>query len=518
MRAGQPDKAVEQFVRTADNLNGEGFLPRAAALYKKILKIRPNHEHAMLRVGEIAASQGVLVDARAFLSAVAEKRRASGDEAGAAAVRRRLFDAYVAAGDLDRAREFAVTTELRSVLGQAMIARGNLAGAGELLAADGVNADAELLLMFAQHALASGAVEDGLMATHRLLAGNSARGTDVSDLACRFADSMPQVGLRLIEIVAERAIVEGDWQEAAAVLDRYIAAAPDHIPALQRLVEIAVDGGLESTLTFAQSRLVDAYLDGGAASDARPIIEDLLIREPDFPVHIERLRRALTLLGEPDPERLIAEQMGVSLEEPQPVEVAPDAPIDASDRATEAAAARTEEAQDPLVVQGEAEIDLSDLLADLSVAQVPEAPQPKDLEEVFGRLREEAARADAGDARAAYERGVALKESGSVEESIAAFESACRDTRWRFQAASAIAQLYKQRQQPQQAIEWLERAVEAQPPDPAQGHEVFYELADTLESMGETERALAVCLELQAEAGNYRDVAERIRRLTAVRA
>ena len=67
-------------------------------------------------------------------------------------------------------------------------------------------------------------------------------------------------------------------------------------------------------------------------------------------------------------------------------------------------------------------------------------------------------------------------------------------------------------------MEWLERAVEAQPPDPLHGHALFYELADTLESMGETERALAVCLELQAEAGDYRDVAERIKRLTAVRA
>src|SRR5262249_1846835 len=146
VRAGQPDKAVEQFVRIADNLNSQGFLPKAAALYKKILKIRPQHEHAMFCVGEIAATQGVLVDARAFLTAVADKRLASGDESGAAAVRRRLFDAYIAAGDLDRAREFAVTTDLRAALGHALMARGNVAGAAELMVGDGANADPELLL------------------------------------------------------------------------------------------------------------------------------------------------------------------------------------------------------------------------------------------------------------------------------------------------------------------------------------------------------------------------------------
>src|SRR5204863_7094669 len=57
MRAGQSDKAVEQFVRIADSLSKDGFFPKAAALYKKIIKIRPDDEHALLRAGEMAAQQ-----------------------------------------------------------------------------------------------------------------------------------------------------------------------------------------------------------------------------------------------------------------------------------------------------------------------------------------------------------------------------------------------------------------------------------------------------------------------------
>ena len=44
VRAGQPDKAVAQYTRIADHFVQEGFYPKAAALYKKILKIKPDEE------------------------------------------------------------------------------------------------------------------------------------------------------------------------------------------------------------------------------------------------------------------------------------------------------------------------------------------------------------------------------------------------------------------------------------------------------------------------------------------
>jgi hypothetical protein len=47
---------------------------------------------------------------------------------------------------------------------------------------------------------------------------------------------------------------------------------------------------------------------------------------------------------------------------------------------------------------------------------------------------------------------------------------------------------------------------------------LLFELADGLEKAGEGARALAVLLELQADAGSYRDVDERIDRLAKVQA
>ena len=64
-RAGQVDKAIAQYNDIADHLATEGFLPKAVALYKKILKIKPDEERAMWHLGDISARQGLLVEARA---------------------------------------------------------------------------------------------------------------------------------------------------------------------------------------------------------------------------------------------------------------------------------------------------------------------------------------------------------------------------------------------------------------------------------------------------------------------
>ena len=50
---------------------------------------------------------------------------------------------------------------------------------------------------------------------------------------------------------------------AAAALQEFVTRVPNHIPALMRLVEICVDGGLEATMYSAQAQLADAYIAAG---------------------------------------------------------------------------------------------------------------------------------------------------------------------------------------------------------------------------------------------------------------
>ena len=64
------------------------------------------------------------------------------------------------------------------------------------------------------------------------------------------------------------------------------------------------------------------------------------------------------------------------------------------------------------------------------------------------------------------------------------------------------------------AIEWLGHAVDAPETTAQERFETLFRLAELLELSGEPESALAVFLELQADAGEYRDITGRIARLS----
>ena len=83
VRASQLQKAVAQYEHIADHLFTDGFFAKAAALYKKILKIKPDEESVQLHLADISAKQGLLADARGYLNAVANRRKQRGDTAGA---------------------------------------------------------------------------------------------------------------------------------------------------------------------------------------------------------------------------------------------------------------------------------------------------------------------------------------------------------------------------------------------------------------------------------------------------
>ena len=122
------------------------------------------------------------------------------------------------------------------------------------------------------------------------------------------------------------------------------------------------------------------------------------------------------------------------------------------------------------------------------------------------------------DAEKDYKRGLTLRAAGDIDGCIEALEKASRAPKLRFATSWLIARLYRERDQLPQALDWLERAAQAPAPTTDESHQLLYELAEALERVGEIARALAICLELQAEAGSYKDIDERIDRLTKVQA
>jgi Tfp pilus assembly protein PilF len=75
----QTTEAVALFARAAETQARDGFAARACALYKKILKLEPASDAALLRAGELSAAQGLVADARRFMEAAAAGRRSAGD-------------------------------------------------------------------------------------------------------------------------------------------------------------------------------------------------------------------------------------------------------------------------------------------------------------------------------------------------------------------------------------------------------------------------------------------------------
>lgn len=613
LRAGQTDRAIEQFDRIADTLSREGFLPKAAAVYKKILKIRPDEERALVHAAELAVRQGLFADARAYFATVAERRVARGDRRGAAEMRIRIgaldrsdFDSRRAAvrARLDIADHAGAVSDLKALaaaldeaeradealearreaarldpfdaalvaaVARAYTTRGDLAAAAEVLTPDAIAADPQLALTAAELRFRGGDVEAGIALLRGAIEADPSQAEAVAAIGWAVGEEAPDAGFRIVALAADHAVAAGDWDPAVAMLDEFVTRVPGHVPSLMRLIEICVDAGLDGALSAAQAQLADAYLASGAAAEARVIADDLVAREPWDAAHVDRYRRALALLGEPDPDAMIAERLSarspsapLDLErasappsvEPDAVAPAPPAPM----RPLDIAAAPVQDDDgtwsyeidsSPIDLErllyeldppdpettASVEVDLSPALDGIRRGPLPVsapsrvAPRATDrpvdpappiaadnLDEVFEQLRHEAARLAPDDADEQYQRGLQALEAGRIDVSLRAFEAAARAPRLRFAAAALAARLYRDQGALQQAVEWFERAAQAPAPTVDEGHAVFYELADALESAGEVARALAVCLELQAQAGSYRDVAARIDRLARAQA
>jgi tetratricopeptide (TPR) repeat protein len=628
VRAGQLESGIEHFARIADHFFEEGFLPRAAAVYKKILKLKPDEEHAALRAAEISEQQGLLADAKAVLAHVADRRLKRGDKRGAAEIhlklgsldpadiasgvaaaraaaelgdttgavqrllqlaaecqkrnkpadslqaldeairidptnreaRRELFTRFMESGDLERATGYASSSEdfktiaaeyyargkgdealqvlewaleqdqddveTRRQLVRSYIGRSELERARALLSPE--QNDPELLLNLTEIELRTGRHEVGRELAGRVLHHDPTRRDELVLLGCRLCEADGEAAFQCIDVATDAAVADNDWPAAAAALHEFVTRVAGHIPALMKLVEVCVDGGLEATMYSAQAQLADAYLKAGRANEARVIAEDLVAREPWEPSNIERFRSALVLLGEPDPDSVIADRLSgdspftstditldfsfKELADPVP-DTRPTGPaIDLQNILGEEVKPADNAASDTI------EIDLTETLGEFSEGEAAGAaegaPALAGLERVFEGFREEAVRTGAQGAAQQYRSALALRDAGDVAGAVRALEQVVRAPRYRFKAAAELARIHRDHGRAPEALEWFERAAESAPAGTDESRDLLYDLGILLVGAGETQRALAVFLELQADSPDYRDVALQIGRLS----
>ena len=348
-RAGKAPQAVAQFMRLGDHFLKEGVQAKAAASYRKVLKLDPGHEGALLQLVEACAQQGQLADAKTHLQAAIEKRKARGDQDGADTLAIRLaeldpndFEARLQAAKIRVRTGKVVTADLMSMaqeldtrkrtseaeelleevvkrdpgatevslrLAKAALARDEVARAKRFLPDTRGSKDPELLLTGGKILLKLDNLDAARDHLVRFLAAAPKAVEEVATLGEHLAS--PNARYAIVDLLVDHAAASGDFGKAARRLQGFLEKAPRHLAALLRLVEVCVDGDLDAALTAAQQELAEAYLDAGEPEKARVIAEDLLLRNPRSSTHKDRLRRVLVTLGEKDPDGIIAERLSM---------------------------------------------------------------------------------------------------------------------------------------------------------------------------------------------------------------
>jgi tetratricopeptide (TPR) repeat protein len=611
VRASQVDKGIKQYTRIADHLHEEGFYPKAAALYKKVLKIKSDDEHSLIQSGEIAVKQGLLVDAKGYFRLVADRRRARGDKRGSAEIgirigtldpedldarlgaarsaaeigetptalreyrevgyryerlgqiaqalaafqhafeldnqdeelRTRLLKGYLESGDVARARSVASSTEdlkqiaaalggagrhdevldvlasvaerdpadqeVRASLAQAFFGRGDVDRARNYLTPESAGNNPALWLTLAEMEFSGGRIEPGRAAIAKVLELDASARESILALGCRLGEKSPDAGYPCVEMLVDGSLANNDYAAAAEALQAFAGRASRHVIALMRLVDVCVDGGLEQTMQEAQAKLADAYLEVGRPLEARIISEDLLARDPGNRANVERFRRALVMQGESDPDAIVNQRLSG-----ESSFLFSDS-LDLNDGQSFA---------DPAQVVSEERVVIDLNRTAKAPATAPEPQEEPDsarsLNQFFKDIRSDESGRNAAEEAAAQQYRLALtyRDLGMNDEAVKALEAAAQSPRQRFDACSLLGRVCIEDNDIAQAVEWFERAAEAPAPTPDAGRALLYDLAETLEQVGEKARALAVFVELEAESGGYRDVAHRIERLSKVKA
>jgi len=137
----------------------------------------------------------------------------------------------------------------------------------------------------------------------------------------------------------------------------------------------------------------------------------------------------------------------------------------------------------------------------------PATPQREAGDDVGHRI-------DRDDYRIRFDLGVACRQMGLLDWAVAGLKLAAAYRARIVECAGLLAECYVELGKPEHAVRWLEKGLAAPGLLPPQSHGLQYALAAAYEACGETSRALAAYARLQADGADFRDVEERVRRLS----
>ena len=130
--AGHGERAVPYYSKIADQFTRQGFLPKAIAIRKKILRLTPNHVETLVGLGDLCVRQEHSGEARAYYLRAADQLLETKDYDGAREVYERLVQA-----EPEDARHLVRLAETRAAAGDGAGAAGDLIGLGQRLLVSG---------------------------------------------------------------------------------------------------------------------------------------------------------------------------------------------------------------------------------------------------------------------------------------------------------------------------------------------------------------------------------------------
>jgi tetratricopeptide (TPR) repeat protein len=143
------------------------------------------------------------------------------------------------------------------------------------------------------------------------------------------------------------------------------------------------------------------------------------------------------------------------------------------------------------------------------------ADQQVDVEEVFQKFKEGVEKqVAADDSQTHYDLAVAYKEMGLIEDAIREFDVAARDQEMECVCQSMIGTLELGRGNVAEAIEAFLRGLNSPVKEPAQETSLLYELGNAYEAKKMNREALAYFQKVVRRDPRYRDVGDRIARLS----
>jgi tetratricopeptide (TPR) repeat protein len=242
---------------------------------------------------------------------------------------------------------------------------------------------------------------------------------------------------------------------------------------------------LESALEEAEF-----FASRGLYDDARTILDEQLVRLPNHPLLLERLAE------------LEAQERGVqggSGTRPSP------SAIGIEDRSFD-------------IAESLGALDNGDRPSGVGTGtSLGGVTEQVDVEEVFAKFKEGVAKQiGADDAQSHYDLGVAYKDMELLDDAIREFETAARDPRHACVCHSMIGTIYLERGNINEAIDALQRGLQAPERTKEQDAALSYELGAAYEVRKMHKQALDYFQRAARGIPGYRDVADRVRRLQKV--